>query len=305
MADNIPSSWYVQQFSTNIQLLLQQHGTRLRHAVMSGAHVGSQASPVDQISPITANKVVTRFGAMPRTDALLSRRWAFPVDYDLAQLIDGFDKLRLITDPSSHYVQNAMYAVGRAMDVEILNAFFGTSFTGLDGATSEANNTTLTTAGGQVVSVQQGASSSTNLTVAKLREGKRQLMANEVDLDMDPLFCAITSKEHDSLLAEVQVIDADYNGGMPVLTEGKITRFLGINFIHTELINTGTDDQSGTSNMIPLWAKSGMYLGMWNDLQTNLSQRMDLQGLPWQAYVKGTFGATRLDPKRVINIWCH
>lgn len=298
MADNLPV-FSVQQFSTNVQLLLQQKGSRLRQAVMTGTHVGAQASPVDQIFPITANKVVSRFAEMPRVDALLTRRWAYPVDYDLPQLIDSFDKLRLLTDPSSHYVTNAMYAVGRGMDVEIINAFFGTSNTGQEGATP------VTFPSSNQISVQMGATAPTGMTVAKLRQAKLQLMANEVDLQADPLYCAITAKQHDNLLAEAQVIDGDYNGGKPVMEEGLITRFLGINFIHTEMLNTGTDDQSGTSTLVPIWAKSGMYLGLWNDLQTDISQRKDLQGLPWQAYVKGTFGATRIDEKRVMQVYCR
>lgn len=304
MADNVPT-WYVQQFSTNIQLLLQQRGSRLRSAVMSGTHVGSQASPVDQIAPITANKVVQRFASMPRVDALLARRWAFPVDYDLPQLIDSFDKLRLITDPSGHYVTNAMYALGRSMDFEIINSFFGTSFTGQDGATPTIFPTSTGTPGGNVIGVNTGSASGSSLSVAKLRAAKLNLMANEVDIGFDPIYCAITAKQHDALLQEVQIIDADYNGDMPVLVEGRISRFLGIDFIHTELLQTGTDDQGNAgSTQVPIWAKSGMYLGLWGDITTDLSQRKDLQGLPWQAYCKGTFGATRLDEKRVMKVWC-
>lgn len=310
MADNIPT-WYVHQYSTNIQIMLQQKGSRLSHAVMGGTHVGTQASPVDQVFPVTANKVVSRFAAMPRVDALLDRRWAFPVDYDLPQLIDSFDKLRLITDPSSHYVQNGTYALGRAKDVEIIQAFFNPAKTGVEAATTTNFLTNLTTNAtpGQVVSVLQGSAAASNLTVAKLREGKRQLMANEVDLEFDPVYVAVTSKEHDNLLAETQIIDDDYNGGRPVLVEGKVSRFLGCDFIHTEILTTiaGTDDNStsGGSNAIPMWAKSGMYLGLWNDIMTDLSQRKDLQGLPWQAYCKATIGSTRTDEKRVIKIWCH
>lgn len=308
MADNIPT-WYVHQYSTNLQIMLQQRGSRLEKAVMTGTHVGTQASPVDQVFPVTANKVVSRFAAMPRTDALTDRRWAFPVDYDLAQMIDSFDKLRLITDPSSTYVQNGMYALGRAKDVEIIAGFFGTAKTGVEGATSTTFLTNLTTNAtpGQVVSVLQGSTGASNFTVAKMREAKRQLMANEVDLEFDPLFAAVSSKEADNLLAETQIIDADYNGGKPVLVDGKVDRFMGVNFIHTELVlaGRGTDDNAGTSTPVPLWAKSGMYLGVWNDIETDLSQRKDLQGLPWQAYCKETIGATRTDEKRVTKVWCN
>lgn len=288
--------FYIEQFSSNIQLKLQQQGSRLSMAVMSGTHRGSQASPVDQFGAVAANKVVGRYNPMKHTDAPTDRRWVFPQDYDLNQLLDTFDKLRLITDPLSSYVTNALYAMGRSKDQEILAGLTGTNYTGNNGATP----TTLPS--GQIVGVQQGSAAPTNITVAKLRAGKKILMANEVDLDVDPIYMAINAAGHDTLLSEAQVISTDFND-KPVLVEGKITRFLGINFIHTELLTTGIDDQSGTSTIYPMWAKSGAYLGMWEDIVTDVSQRKDLQGIPYQAYVKGTFGATRLEEKKVVQVW--
>jgi hypothetical protein len=293
---------YARQYSTNIDLLLQQKGSKLRGAVMTGSHVGSQASPVDQVGSITANRVTTRFGNMPRTDAVLDRRWVYPVDYDVNQLMDSFDKLKMLSDPQSVYVTNAIYALGREMDDEIISAFFGAAATGTNGATSTSFLS------GNVVGVNTGGTDS-GMNVPKLRAAKKLLMGHEVDLDNDPIFCAITSKEHDELLNEIQVISSDFNGSdKPVLQDGKVTRFLGINFIHCERLATeaaGTDDQSGTSVAIPMWAKSGMYLGLWNDIETNVDQRKDLQGLPWQAYAKMTVGATRLEEKKIVKIWCQ
>ena len=290
--------FFVEQFSSNIQLKLQQKGSRLREAVMSGDHIGSQASPVDQFGAIAANKVIGRYQTMPQVDAPTDRRWVFPQDYDLNQLLDSFDKLRLLIDPMGAYVQNAVYALGRAMDQEILSGLLGTNYTGNNGGTA----TTLPST--QIVSVQQGAASSTNLTVAKLRAAKKILLQNEVDIDADPIYAAINAANHDSLLAEVQVVSTDFND-RPVLVDGKVVRFLGINLIHTELLTTGTDDQSGTSTAVPVWAKSGAYLGLWSDIMTKVSERNDLQSIPYQAYVKGTFGGTRLEEKKVVQIWAH
>ena len=290
--------FYVQQFSSNIQLKLQQKGSRLRNAVMSGMHIGSQASPVDQFGAVAANKVTGRYQPMQHIDAPTDRRWVFPQDYDLPQLLDTFDKLRLLINPMSSYVENAVYALGRAMDQEILSGLLGTNYTGNNGSTS----TTLPS--GQVVSVLQGAASATNLTVAKLRQAKKILMQNYVDLDADPIYCAINAANHDSLLAEVQVISTEFND-RPVMVEGKIQRFLGIDFIHTELLSTGSDDQSGTSTAVPMWAKSGAYMGIWNDINSKINERPDLESIPYQAYVKGTFGATRLEEKKVQLIWTH
>lgn len=297
MSINIPTH-FVQQYSANIQLLLQQKGSKLRGSVMTGSHVGKQASPVDQIGAITAQKVTTRFGPMGRVDAPTDRRWVFPIDYDLPQLIDSFDKLRLLADPASSYVQNSTYAMGRAQDDEIIAAFFADAKTGESGGTTTSFATST-----QTVGVSTGGTTS-NMNVAKLRAAKKILMANEVDLDNDPIYCIITADEHDALLNEIQVVSTDFNS-KPVLVDGKVTQFLGINFIHCERLQTGTDDASGTSTMVPMYARSGMYLGMWNDISTDISQRKDLQGLPWQAYAYGSFGATRLEEKKIVRIWCR
>jgi hypothetical protein len=292
MSINIPTH-FVQQYATNIALLLQQKGSKLRNAVMSGAHVGKQASPVDQIGSIEMQPVSGRYQAMGRVDAATDRRWVFPSDFDLPQLIDSFDKLKLLQDPSSSYVQNAVYAAGRKMDSLILAAINGTSKTGETGSTS----TTLPSA--QKVAYNFGASGGVGLTVAKLREAKKILMAADLDLDdpMNQLSCVVKAKQHDNLLAEAQVISLDYND-KPIMVEGKIQRFLGINFIHSELVETSTYD------LVPVFAKSGVYLGVWNDIATDISQRKDLQGLPYQAYVYMSAGATRLEEERVVQIAC-
>lgn len=303
MSVNIPTH-YVQEYSTNIQLLLQQRGTKLRSFVMSGNHVGKQVSPVDQFGAVEMQAVTTRFGAMGRVDAPTDRRWVAPLDFDLPQLIDSFDKLRLLTDPESSYVTNAVYAAGRKMDDLIIDALFADALTGEQGGTTTSFGSTLTSSGGQNVSVLHGAASATGLTVAKLREAKKTLMANEVDLEMDPLLCVVTAEQHDNLLAEAQVISTDFND-RPVLVDGKIQRFLGINFVHSERLDTGTDDDAGTSRMVPVFARSGMYLGIWNDIMTDISQRKDLQGLPWQAYVTMTANATRLEEEKVVRVWCR
>lgn len=304
---NIPL-FYVNQYSTNIQLKLQQQGSVLRSCVMSGTHVGQQASPVDQFGAIVANKVTGRYNNMQRVDAPTDRRWVFPQDYDLPQLIDSFDKLRLLIDPMSSYVTNSVYALGRAMDSEIVSGLIGTNFTGNSGGTSVALPTTGgPTGSGQVVGVNTGAASATNLTVAKLRAAKKILMANfAIDFSLQPdVYCAVNATNHDTLLSEIQVVSKDFNS-VPVFDgSGMVQSFMGINFVHTELLTTGADDQSGTSTAVPVWVKSGAYLGIWGDVQTDISQRKDLQGLPYQAYVFGTFGGTRLEEKKIVQIWAR
>lgn len=285
--------YFAQQFATNIQLLLQQKGSRLRPAVMTATHKGEQASPVDQIGAVEMQEVVTRFAPMGRVDAAIDRRWVFPTDYELPQLVSSFDELRLIIDPKSSMVENAVYAAGRKFDELLIAAMNGTAKTGKSGSTS-----TVLPAG-QKIAVAFGASGDVGLTVAKLREAKRLLMAADVDLDNDSIYAAITAEEHDGLLAEAQVISTDFND-KPVLVEGKVTRFLGINLIHTELLESASGD-----HLVPVWAKSGVHLGMWKDISTTISQRHDISGEPWQAVVRMTAGATRLEEEKVVQIACN
>lgn len=293
MSVNLPTH-YVMQFSTNVNLLLQQKGSKLRGAVTSGSYVGKQASPVDQFGSIEAQRVTSRFAPMGRVDAPTDRRWVYPVDYDLPQLIDQFDKLRMITDPESTYVTNAVLAMGRKMDYEICTAFTGTAKTGEQGATS-----TSFTAGNEV-DVAEGGSNS-KLNVAKIKAVKKLMMANHIDFDSEEAFIGITAADHAALLDEIQIISSDFNGGgKPVLKDGKVDEFLGFKFIHCELIETAL---AGTNEVtLPVWVKSGMHLGIWNDIQSSVSKRNDLQGEPWQAYVIGTFGATRLEENKVYAI---
>lgn len=295
-------TYYVQQYAKILNQLVQQSGSRLRGTVTEQTYVGKAGSPVEQVAAIAMQPVTQRYAPMGRVDAATDRRWVYPSDFDLPQLLDSFDKLRLLIDPKSKFVKNAVDAAGRQADDLIISAMFGTAKTG------ETGQNSITVPAAQVVSVQQGAAAPTGLTVAKIREAKRILLTNEaITMDSPDLYCVAGAKQLDNLLAEAQVVSTDFNneGGAPVLKDGVITRFLGVNFIHSERLPTGTDDQAGTSTKVGIYHKEGMHLGVWGDITTDVAQRKDLQGLPWQAYVYMTMGSTRLEEKRVTQVWAR
>jgi hypothetical protein len=293
------------QFSDKFSLLSQQYGSRLQGLVGMGSYTGKQASPVNQVAPTAAVPVTERFTPIERQDATFDRRWVFPQPYEHAQLVDKFDELQMLGDPKPSLVMNAANAMGRAKDDVILGACFATAKTGELAATSTTWATTLTTSSGQNVSVSQGASAATNLTVAKLREVVKTFLTNNVDLDREQITGVINAKAHDSLLGEIQVTSMDYQT-KPVLEEGRIRRFMGINFVLTEEVTTicaGTDDASGTSVGLPFFVPSGMHLGVWSDQNTNITQRTDLKLLPWQIYMDMMIGATRIEEKKMVRVW--
>ena len=111
---------FTTQFSTNLELLLQQMGSKLRGKTREGFHVGKMASPINQVGAISAKPPAGRFVPKNRTDAEFVRRWVFPQEVELDQLIDSFDELQTIVDPKSQYVENAANAIGRAWDDAII-----------------------------------------------------------------------------------------------------------------------------------------------------------------------------------------
>lgn len=295
-------TFYAQQFASTVALLAQQKTTRLQNAVTVGTgHYGEQASPVDQVGLIEANENTERFAPMPRTDAPTDRRWVLPRTWDINQNYDKNDLIRQITDPRSALAQAALAGMGRRKDLTILDGLLNTNQTGKSGTTATsflASN---------VVSVNTGGAAS-RLNVAKIRATKQLLMANDVDVMEEELYFVIDSRAHDALLAEVQITSKDYNearDGKPVLMDGVIDRFFGFKFIWTErlLAYNGTDDAGGTSTPCVAFAKSGAYLGIWKDVNTRIDERTDLRGIPWQLYTDATFGATRIEEKKVVKAW--
>ena len=279
------STAFVQQYNTNVAHLLQQKGSKLRDSVMTSAATGKAAKVVEQVGAVNAVKRTTRHADTPLIDTPHSARWTFPVDYEWADLIDDQDKARMLTNPQSPYAVNGAYAMGRAIDDEIIGAFFGTSKTGENGSTDEAFS-------GNTVS----AGTSGALEIGQLLEGKRMLMENEVDLDNDQIFMAITAEQHEDLLGMSQIQTIDSNS-TKVLVDGQVRSFLGINFITTQRLDTSV----AASQDCPMWAKSGMHLTVWNDITTKVEERAD-KSFATQVYVKGTFGATRLELGKVVKV---
>lgn len=289
---------YTTQFSTNLELLLQQKGSKLRGKVNEGFHVGKMASPINQVGPVTSKAPAGRFAPRDRTDSVFVRRWVFPQEGEVIQLLDSFDQLQTIVDPKSAYTQNAAYAVGRAWDDTILQAATGTAYTGTDAQNLTAE--TFDTTKFQVPVSFGNAATPTGLSVAKLIETKRILRHYHNDLEADPLCIVIGSRQEADLLQQVQVVSTEF-ADRPVLVDGRVTRFLGFDIVVMERVPETTP---GSVRGCIAFVKSGMYLGMWRDLENRITIREDLSGSPWQIATMHMQGATRTQPGKVIQVLC-
>lgn len=290
----------VTQFSANLEMKVQQTRSMIRGRVAEGQHTGKQASPVQYIAPIKVQTPAGRFAPLGRIDANFERRWVFPKDGDLPQLIDTFDELRLVSDPKSQYSGNAAAAVAREWDDRLIAAATADATLGTD-PTSFATETFSDTTYG--VAVDFKASAATGLTVAKLRELKRKFRhyAQDGNMDNDQITVLIGSQQESDLLGETAVTNKDYNGGQPVLKEGSLDggRFMGFDFIVTERLPVAT----ANVRTCIAFMKSGLYLGVWKDMQTIPSQRNDLSGHPYQLYTNFSTGAARLQKGKLMVVY--
>ena len=277
---------FVQQYKTNVELLLQQMGSRFRDKVGTDTYIGKAGKAIEQVGAVAAVKKTSRHADTPLISTPADARWVFPQDYEWADLIDTQDRVRMLIDPTSSYAMNGAHSIGRAMDDEIIAAFFGNSLTGENGTTS-----TPFPAG------QQAATTAGGLTTQKLREAMELLLAAEVDPDRETIYCAISARQHTDLLADANTINVDFNTMKP-LAQGKVSFFMGFQFILSERLPI-----TGANRELPVWVPSGMHMGMWEDLRTEIDRRPD-KSYATQVYVAATIGATRTQEEKIVRIIC-
>lgn len=293
MSENLPKL-SVETFSKILELKLQQKQSMLRGRVMEGFHVGKQASPIDYIGAVQMRAPAGRFAPNQPQNVDFTRRWVTPVDKEAFQLIDSFDKLRLLQDPTSRYSDVASAAVAREWDDRVIGAAFATATIGDStgiGTTTEAFNTSLFQ-----IADTFGSSASSGLTVAKMIEAKRVMRKAQVPVDTEQLTWVTNSQGESDLLNQVQVVSTEFSD-KPVLNDGKVVRFLGWDIIYSERL---TSTSSLRQNIALV--KSGAYLGIWKDVENSLERRIDLSGLPWQLATLMSSGATRLEPGRLLQV---
>ena len=276
---------FVNQFSSNIQMLSQQMGSLLRNAVDVETVNGEKAF-FDQVGSAAAVLRTTRHADTPLIDTPHSRRMVTMSDYEYADLIDDQDKVRLLVDPTSTYARAAAAAMGRAMDDVIISAALGTSLTGKDGTTSTPFDTN-----------NQIAVGAAGLTLAKLIEAKEILDSNDVDPSI-PRYIAVSPKQITNLLDDPEVTSADYNT-VRALVKGELDTYVGFKFVTTNRLGL---DGSGDRRCFA-WAMDGIKLAVGKEPSARIDERAD-KSYATQVYYCMSVGATRMEEAKVVEILC-
>lgn len=312
-------AWRVQAFAANVYQLSQQKGSRIGGLVRNESFTG-KAEFFDRLGLATAQDKTGRNTDTPNLDIAHSRRMVTSITREWGTLVDRKDKLQNIHNPESEYSVAAQNALGRKMDLVLVEAGLGTAKTGEDGSSS----TKLGTAQ-QVACVASSAIDYMN--VQGLRKAKKIMDAAEA---VGSRYIFMGADGFDSLLGSTLVTSADYNT-VRALVMGEIDTFLGFKFIHSEVIgaltaastnsqgsydgddfhfdtttglySAGGTDLVGTEKFAMAFVGDGLILGEnTNGRIARITERED-KSFSNQVYAAMDFGGVRMEEAKVVQIF--
>jgi hypothetical protein len=305
MSINVTATQIV-TFRNNMELALQQSTSKLAPYAMQENASGKNFELTNLIGAVAGQEATVRHGDTQYVNTPHDRRWCPKrPEYYYADLVDTEDRLRAGIDLQGAYVKAGAATIARGKDERFLQGFYGTAFTGETGAVQVAFPA------GNIGAVTIGAAAATGLNMAKLRWAKRRLMANLVDTDSEELYVALTSVQYDNLMNEVQATSSDFvSADRKVIESGQLPRLLGFNFIQCEYGNTTsfpvaaalTLDGNGYRR-VPVWAKSGMAMCMWDSLNANID-RLPGKQQSTQVWAGFTGAAARTQEGKCLQLLC-
>ena len=281
---------FVEQYSSNVSMLSQQMGSKLRGSV-DVENINGKNAFFDQVGVTAAQLRTSRHGDTPQIDTPHSRRRLSLADYEWADLVDDVDKVRMLVDPTSSYAKAAAAAMNRAMDDVIITAFNASASTGVAGGSSTA-----------LPSSQKTATSdqSDGLTIAKLLAAKKILDNNDVDPSLKR-YIVCGPQQISDLLGTTQVTSSDF-ATVKALAVGSVNSFLGFDFIMSTRLNK--DATNTTDRLVFAYTEDAIKLGIGKDISAKISERAD-KSYSTQVYYCMSLGAVRMEEKKVVQIPCH
>jgi len=289
---------FVNQYKANIMLLLQQMGSKLKSTVMNETQ-NSEFSFFDRISQVSAQEITTRHGDTEYVNTPHDRRRLQLRDFDVADLIDDQDKVRMLADPASPYARQFAMALGREQDDEIIAKFFGVAKSGKSGGTDVSFPSSQQIA---VDYVEAGADTNSGLTVGKLRRALNIMESNEVIPEQEDIFIVVSPQQKQDLLATTEVTSMDFNS-VKALVQGQVDTFLGFKFITSNRLLAKTTTVTDDTRRIPVYTRSGMLMTSGIDIETKIDV-LPTKRYSTQVYARASFGASRMEEERVVEIAC-
>ncbi len=274
---------FVEQFADNFRHLAQQKVSRFESTVSVEAGIRGLSKSINRLGQRTAQRRLTRHGDTPINDQPHSTRYVDLYDWEDGDMIDDQDKIRMLIDPTSDYVNAMVSSLNRAKDDVIISALGGN-------ARASTGNIALPAS-------QQIAVGGAGLTKAKLIQAKKIFRANEADeLAGEELYIGYNSAALEDILSDTTLTSADFMA-VKMLQEGSLEgRWMGFKWVPTERFVA-----SGGVRKLYAWAKSGVTLGVGENIMTRIGEDAS-KGFNVRVYAKMSLGAVRVEEEKVVEI---
>jgi hypothetical protein len=278
MAINL-STAFVTLFDAEVKQAYQATAT-LRGAVRVRSGVEGLTYKFPKIGTGVAQVRVPQTDVAP-LNVSYSQVTATMSDYIAAEYSDIFMQQKVNFDERRELVQVVSNAIGRRQDQLVLDAL-------------NASSTSLTVA-------NSVGGATTNLNVAKLREAKRLMDANNVPMEGRTMIIHADSLA--SLLGETAVTSSDFNT-VKALVQGDISTFLGFSFITLGDRSEGGLPIDGSSDRT-VYAFHRDAMGM----AEGMSPKTEINYVPEKTsfLVASMFsaGAVAIDDDGIVKITCR
>lgn len=279
---------FVQAFDSTFRLAAQQQQSRFEAAVTIEPGIRGTSKSFNFMGPRTAVRRTTRHGDTPINDQTHSTRYIDLIDYQDGDMIDDQDKLKMLIDPGSGYIQGMVSAMNRAKDDVLITAIRGS-------ARSSTGSVALPS--GQKVAVSVGGPN-TGMNRAKLVAAAGLFRANECDVhNGEELYLALGNVQIQDLLADNTLTNTERDSLWSLQT-GQLAGGLLFGFrpVFSERLV-----KSGNSRYCLAWAKSGVCLGIGENVMTRVGEDPGRE-FNTRFYARQSLGAVRGEDVKVVEI---
>lgn len=291
MSFQVPNHYQI-RYRDDIVMLAQQKESRLMRTVRDDPdELNGKAGYYDRMDAIEANEHTVKFQDITLSDVPLSRRRIILRDFDVYIGLDRLDKRRIAQGKAlpEKYVGQGVKAMHRKQDDLIIAAATGNAYS----VDSDDAAAPVALPAAQIIPV--GAA---GLTVAKVLAANEQLLGADIDED-EPRYAVHSAKQLTNLLGTTEVTSSDYNS-VKALVEGKINSWMGFDWIRSERL---TNDANGDRQCL-FYCHSAMGYAAGEEIDTDISPRLDKRGHPLQSAVFFAGDATRIEDEKMVVVPC-
>lgn len=279
------SDIFVNSYNAILHHLSEQEGAKLKGLFAEEVKTGEKHF-FDRIGSKAVSEISSLGSPIVQTDSGFTRRMCTVADFYDSELVSDIEKMQLLVDPTNPIVRAMKNAHDRNYDDVVIAALLGTAATGKTGSGSEVFDTDNVIAHG-----------STGLTLAKFLQGLRIFEEYDVDTDRNDIYCLLSPKGKEDLLAITNYISTDFQLA-PTLAGRMLPTFRGVKFVTTNRI----PNIDGSNFRAIMCTGDSLRIAKHSEPTVSIDKRVDLVNHPFQIYTGSSIGAVRMEENLVVDI---